>query len=72
MISFLCISMYLQVGGVGKVAQAQIQEALAGESRGQPLGGTAKSQRVEEVGRVAGMMDPATRGATTVIPGATI
>lgn len=62
--------MYLQVGGVGQAAQAQVQEVLAGES-GQPLGGTAKFQQVEEVGRVAGMKDPATRGATTTVtPGA--
>lgn len=55
---------------MGQAAQAQVQEVLAGES-GQPLGGTAKSQRVEEVGRVAGTMDPATRGATTAAtPGA--
>lgn len=62
--------MYFQVGGVGRAAQAQVPEVLAGGS-GQPLGGTAKPQRVEEVGRVAGTMDPATRGATTpVTPGA--
>lgn len=60
----------LEVGGVGQAAQAQVQEVLAGES-GQPLGGTAKFQQVEEVGRVAGMKDPATRGATTTVtPGA--
>lgn len=59
-----------EVGGVGRAAQAQVREVPAGES-GQPLGGTAKSQQVEEVDRVAGTMDPATRGApTTVTPGA--
>lgn len=53
---------------MGPAAQAPVQEVPAGES-GQPLGGTAK--RVEEVGRVAGTMDPATRGATTTVtPGA--
>lgn len=55
---------------MGRAAQAQVQEDLAGETE-QPLGGTAKAQRVEEEGRVAGMMDPATRGAATpVTPGA--
>lgn len=55
---------------MGRAAQAQVQEDLAGESD-QPLGGTTKSLRVEEVGRVAGTMDPATREATTpVTPGA--
>lgn len=55
-----------EVGGVGQAAQAQVQEVLAGEID-HPLGGTAKSQRVEE-GRVAGMMDSATRGATATTP----
>lgn len=60
----------LEVGGVGRAAQAQVQEVLAGGT-GQPLGGTAKAQQVEEAGRVAGTMDPATRGATTAAtPGA--
>lgn len=55
---------------MGQAAQALVQEVLAGEN-GQPLGGTAKAQRVEQVGRVAGTMDLATRGApTTVTPGA--
>lgn len=58
-----------EVGGVGRAAQAQVQEVLVGES-GRPLGGTIKAQQVEEVGRIAGTMDPATRGATTVTPGA--
>lgn len=62
----------LEVGGVGLAVQALIQEVLAGEIRDKPLGGTAKSQRVEEVGRVAGKRDLATRGAPpTVTPGAT-
>lgn len=60
----------LQVGEVGQAAQAQVQGVLAGESD-QPLGGTAKCQRVGEVDKVAGTMDPATREATTpVTPGA--
>lgn len=60
----------LEVGGVDQAAQALVQEVLAGEN-GQPLGVTAKAQRVEQVGRVAGTMDLATRGApTTVTPGA--
>lgn len=60
----------LEVGEVGRAAQAQAQEALAGEID-QPLGGTAKSQQVVEVVKVAGMMDPATReAATPVTPGA--
>lgn len=62
----------MQVGGLGRAAQARVQEVLAGES-GQLLDGTTKSQRVEEVDRVAGMMDPATKGATTTVtPGAII
>lgn len=62
----------LEAGGVGQAAQVQIQEVLAGESRDQPLGGTAKPHKTEEVGRVAGMMDPATRVVTTTVtPGAT-
>lgn len=61
----------LEVGGAGRAAQAQVQEVLAGEND-QTLGGTAKSQRVEAVDRVAGTVDPTTRGATTtpVTPGA--
>lgn len=61
----------LEVGGVGQAAQAQVQEALVGESD-QPLAGTAKAQQVEVVGRATGMMEPTTRGATAtpVIPGA--
>lgn len=60
----------LEVGGVGRAAQAQVQEDLAGEIE-HLLGGTAKAQRAEGVGRVAGTMVPATRGATTpVTPGA--
>lgn len=43
-----------EAGEVGRAAQVQIQEVLAGEIRDKPLGGTAKSQPVEEVGRVAG------------------
>ena len=60
--------MFSQVGGVGRAAQAPVQEVLAGESD-RPLGGT--TNRVEEVGRAAGTTAPATRGAaTTVTPGA--
>lgn len=60
----------LQVGAVGRAAQALVQEVQVGESD-HPLVGTAKSQRVE-VDRVAGMMDPITREATAtpVTPGA--
>ena len=67
----ISIPFYLQVGGVGQAAQAQVQEVLAGEND-KTLGGTAKSQQVEEVGRVVGMMDPAIREAATppVTPGA--
>lgn len=62
----------LEAGGVGQAAQVQTQEDLAGVSKDQPLGGTAKAHRMEEVGRVAGMMDPATRVVTTTVtPGAT-
>lgn len=52
---------------MGQEAQAQLQEVLAG-GIDRPLGGTPKPQRVEEVGRVAGTMDPATRGTTTTTP----
>lgn len=46
-------------------------EVRAGGSREQRLDGTAKSLQVV-VGKVAGMMDPATREATpAVTPGAT-
>ncbi len=59
---------------MGQAVQAKVQEVLAGEID-QPLDGTVKSHQVEEAGIVAGMMDPATRGATTptpVTPGATL
>lgn len=53
----------LQAGGVGRAMQALNQ---AGENKDPPLVGTAKFQEMEEVGRVAGMMDlTATPGATT-------
>lgn len=53
----------LEVGGMGRAAQAQ--------ETGRPLGGTTKPQRVQEVDRAAGTMDPAIGGATaTVTPGA--
>lgn len=57
---------------VGVVGRAQVQEALAGESS-QPLDGTANPQQQQELDRVAGMMDPATKLAATaaVTPGAT-
>lgn len=62
----------LEVGGVGQAPQAQILEVLAGESRDQPLGGTAKFHQMLEVGRGAGMTDPAIRVVTTTAtPGAT-
>lgn len=61
----------LAVGEVVQGAQAQVLEVPVGESRDQPLGGIAKARQVEAMGRVDGMMDPATRGATTVTPGAT-
>lgn len=43
-----------------------MQEVPAGGNRGKRVGGTAKSQGVE-VGRVAGMMVPATRVTTTTV-----
>lgn len=59
-----------EAGEVGQAAQAWIQDVLAGESRGQHLVGTTKFNQMEEVVRVAGMMDPATKVAT-ITPGVT-
>lgn len=56
----------MQAGEVDRSARAQMQEVPAGENRGKRVGGTAKSQGVE-VGRVAGMMVPATRVTTTTV-----
>lgn len=62
----MCV-IYLQVGGVGQANQALMWEVLAGESRDHHLGGTAKSQQVELVGRVAGMIVPTTKEAIPIV-----
>lgn len=59
-----------EAGAVGQATLAWTQGVLAGESRGQPLVGTTKSSQMEEVGRVAGKMDPAIKVAT-LTPGVT-
>lgn len=58
-----------EAGEEGQATQAWIRDVLAGESRGRTLVGT-KSSQMEEVGRVTGMMDPATKVAI-ITPGRT-